>query len=453
MQTIINFQNKNKNLINYKKWFSKSLEKKIDALEILFNENKNLNIILEENKINEYVKSDLFSFIVRGLYKNKKTSIYLEKISDEMIDEVLETLKKQIEILSLKEKDFIFDGSSASYTFVEPILFDFAKIPIQEKYNLLFDFKKKLFEKSRFLTKIESISYEENIFHKKIVNSKGVDLEEKESYACLVAVCIFQKDKNIEEIVKYFPVKKFSSFDIEKYVEEIISLGERKLGALSLKSGSYPVVFSNEMFSKLLSSFSDIFSGNQAYRKLSKLLGKEKQKIASSKVTIIDDPFFSESFFPSAFDDEGVPCQNKYIIKEGVFQQFIHNLKTSNIFKTKPTGNFFDGSISMNNCYLNKGEKTFKEMISPIDKGVYIDYLIGLHAGVNSISGDFSVQASGFKIEKGKLTSPIKMIVVSGNFFDILTNLKEIANDFVFKISGFGSASVYVGDLTIAGEK
>ncbi|MBP3059348.1 TldD/PmbA family protein [Texas Phoenix palm phytoplasma] len=451
MQTNINL--KNENLIDYKKWFLKSFEKKIDALEILLNDNKTLNIILEDNKINEYIKSDLFSVIIRGLYQNKKTSIYLEKINDEIIDEVLETLKKQIEILSFPEKDFIFDGSDSSYHTVEPILFDFVNVPMEQKYNLLFEFEKKLFEKSRFLTKIESISYEENFFHKKIVNSKGLDLEEKESYACLSAVCIFKKDKNIEEIVKYFPVKKFSSFDIDKYVEEIISLGESKLGALSLSSGSYPVVFSNEMFSKLLSSFSDIFSGNQAYQKLSKLLGKENQKIASSKVTIIDDPLFSDSFFKSTFDDEGVPCKNKYIIKEGIFKQFIHNLRTSNIFKTEPTGNFFDGYISMSNCYLKKGTKSFKEMISSIDDGVYIDYLIGLHAGVNSISGDFSIQASGFKIEKGNLISPFKMVVVSGNFFDILINLKEIANDFVFKFSGFGSSSVYVGDLTIAGEK
>ncbi|MGM1458907.1 MAG: metallopeptidase TldD-related protein, partial [Columbia Basin potato purple top phytoplasma] len=70
----------------------------------------------------------------------------------------------------------------------------------------------------------------------------------------------------------------------------------------------------------------------------------------------------------------------------------------------------------------------------------------------DNISGDFSLQAAGFKIEQGKITSPVKMLVISGNFFDILLNLKDIANDLVFRTSGFGSPSVYVGDLTIAGE-
>lgn len=102
--------------------------------------------------------------------------------------------------------------------------------------------------------------------------------------------------------------------------------------------------------------------------------------------------------------------------------------------------------------YLEKGEQTFEEMITSINEGVYIDYIIGFHAGINDISGDFSLQAAGFKIEKGKITKPVKMIIVSGNFFDILLNLKGISNDLVFQFSGFGSPSVYAGDLTIAGE-
>ena len=90
-------------------------------------------------------------------------------------------------------------------------------------------------------------------------------------------------------------------------------------------------------------------------------------------------------------------------------------------------------------------------MIQPIDEGIYITDLIGLHAGVKTVSGDFSLQAAGFLIEKGKLSRPVKMIVVSGNFFEMIEQIEGIGNDLKFDIEGVGSPSVYIKSLSISG--
>lgn len=449
------------NKINYDKWFQISAIKKFDALEIQTYQSKTLTISSEDglNIINTHIASELITLTIKGLYQNKKVQCYLEKINnfnDEMIEKVLENLKEKAEIVNFKEKDFIFAGSDI-YAEIPIKNFDFTSIPIQKKYNLLLEFEKEILNKSRYLKNIDQIDYSETIYLETLINSKGLYLEDKGSFAEISAVCIFGKKENnssIKEIYQNFIERTFFDIDISKYAQKIISLGESKIGSRSIKSKSYPTVFSNEIFASLLNCFSGIFSGESAYRNLTKLKGKEGQLVAAPCVTIIDDPLCLESLFQSNFDDEGVACFSKKIIFNGVFQQFIHNLKTANIFNNRSTGNFFNGSVAMNNCYLQKGEKTLTEMISSIQEGVYIDYLIGLHAGIDTISGDFSLQAEGFKIEKGETTYPIKMIVVSGNFFEMLKNIKDIANDFVFKTSKlFGSASVYVGDLMIAGEK
>ncbi|TVY12382.1 metallopeptidase TldD-related protein [Candidatus Phytoplasma pini] len=438
------------NYINYKKWFQKSLQYNFDSLEIIFNEKQSLNITLEDTNISKHTKSDLILFTIKGLYKNKKSVISLEKINDNMIDDVLQILKNKTEILTSKEKDFIFEGSLV-YPSIRQDNFDFTQIDLKEKYNLLFALKEKLFESS-YLKIIDSIDYYEKSFKHHLVNSKGLILEESGSFAAIYATCVFQKDNDITEITKVLAVKKFENFDISKFAKEIVNLGERKVGAKSLISQTYSVVFSNEIFADLLEIFSNIFNGMRAYRGLTKLKDQEGKQIASTKVTLIDDPLSEEAFSQHRFDDEGVACYTKSIVEKGFFKQFVHNLKTAHIFQTKPTGNGFDDSISMGNFYLKKGDKSLEEIISPINNGVYIDYLIGLHAGVNDINGDFSIQAGGFRIEKGIITTPVKLIVVSGNFLDILQNIKAIANDFIFQTSGFGSASVYVGELSIAGE-
>ena len=100
----------------------------------------------------------------------------------------------------------------------------------------------------------------------------------------------------------------------------------------------------------------------------------------------------------------------------------------------------------------NEIKITFDELIKDIKDGVYITDLVGLHAGVKAVSGEFSLQASGQKIVDGKLDHAVKMIVVSGNFFDMMNHIKGIANDLKFELSGIGSPSIYVESLMIGGE-
>ena len=94
-------------------------------------------------------------------------------------------------------------------------------------------------------------------------------------------------------------------------------------------------------------------------------------------------------------------------------------------------------------------------MISDIEFGVYVISLQGLHAGIDAISGDFSLQCYGYLIEGGKLGKPVSQITVSGNYFELLKEIEAIANDFEFSLIASdytGSGSVKIKSLTISGE-
>ena len=89
--------------------------------------------------------------------------------------------------------------------------------------------------------------------------------------------------------------------------------------------------------------------------------------------------------------------------------------------------------------------------------GVYITSVEGMHAGANPITGDFSLAASGFRIEDGKKTTPVKSITVSGNFFSLLKDITAVGEDLKFSpfalgASRCGSPSVLVREMTIAGK-
>ena len=88
--------------------------------------------------------------------------------------------------------------------------------------------------------------------------------------------------------------------------------------------------------------------------------------------------------------------------------------------------------------------------------GLLINQLTGLHAGTNLVSGDFSLSAEGFRIEKGIISHPVEQITVAGNFYDLLQQVAQVGSDLFFDLPGslgqIGCPSLLIKELAISGE-
>ena len=200
---------------------------------------------------------------------------------------------------------------------------------------------------------------------------------------------------------------------------------------------------------------SNIFSAEAVQKNISKLKGKLNEPVASSIVTLVDDPFLKDGLANSSFDDEGVPTSYKEIIQDGILKTYLYNLKTAYKDGVSSTGNGVKGSykgtvgISSFNLYIKPSDKSFDKMIENIKEGIFITDFAGLHSGLNTISGDFSLAGEGFYIKDGKIDRPLNQITISGNFFELLKNIKDIANDIKFSFSSVGSPSIMVEGLKV----
>ncbi|MFH0767305.1 MAG: metallopeptidase TldD-related protein [Bacillota bacterium] len=434
----------------YQNWIDLGLAKGLSDLEVFAVRNKTLKLTVYQNKLDQHVQSDVEVVTIRGIYENKLSTVRVENLSDANVDQLLDQLIENAKALTVVEPAIIYEGSK-SYPEVKDERYDFGSVPIIKKIDMLKKLEQNILA-NEFVTQVQTSMYQEIDSKTTLVNSKGLHLSRHNTYAYTYAIGVFQKDEDIKTAYDIKLAKRFDEFDVNEMAETTIKKGVAKLGGSSIPSGSYPVVFSNEMFGDILEVFTPIFSGEAAYRNMTSLKDKVNQKIAGNDISLIDDPLHPEAHFKTGFDDEGVACSKRYVVENGVFKGFNHNLKTASIFKKEPTGNSFHGGISTTNFYLDPQNKDFNTLISDIKNGVYITDMIGLHAGVNTVSGEFSLQASGLKIKDGKLDHPVKMIVISGNFFDAINHVKGIGSDLKFGLSGVGSPSVYIESLMIGGE-
>lgn len=434
----------------YTKWIEIGKQKGLTDLEVFATRNKSLSLTVYQGKLDSHVQSDVEQVTIRGIFEGKLSTVRFENLSLTNVEHMLDRLIENAKALTVVEPAIIYEGSP-SYPEVKEERFDFGSIPVTTKIDMLKDLEQRIL-KHPLVSQVQTSTYQEIDTKTTLINSKGLHLTRQNTYAYAYSIGVFKKDDDIKTSYDIKLVKDFNDFNVDDMVEKTITQGVAKLGGKSIPTQAYPVVFSNEMFADILQVFSSIFSGEAAYRNLTALKDKVGEQVFGQNITLIDDPLHPDSHFKIPFDDEGVACQRREVIKDGVFQGFNHNLKTASIFKKEPTGNGFHGSISPTNLYLEPSKTSFDDMINVIEDGVYITDLVGLHAGVKTVSGDFSLQASGRKIVNGKLDHAVKMIVVSGNFFDMMNHVKGIASDLRFDLSGIGSPAVYVESLMIGGE-
>lgn len=294
-----------------------------------------------------------------------------------------------------------------------------------------------------------------------IYNSKGLDLHHSNQASGLVVVGVVS---NGQEMSNDYQIKlgKLDEMDTNELVKKAVDGAKEKLGGDVAPTGQYPVVFSPEAMSSLLGVYSSIFNSESAQKGLSKLANAEGEVIAAPCVTLVDDPFHKDNPEPINFDAEGSPTHKKAVIENGKLNTLLYNLKTAAVAGKKTTGNAskggYDAAVGIRpfTMYLEGGNMTEDELLAKAGNGVMITSLGGLHAGADAISGDFSLQSSGYMIENGKKAGYIKSFTVAGNFYDLLKNIVALADNCklprAMGMTTFGSPTVLVDGLSIAGK-
>lgn len=294
-----------------------------------------------------------------------------------------------------------------------------------------------------------------------ICNSKGLDVSSDHVLSALMVNAVVQSDG--EKVNDYqLKLDRLENIDVSALTAKAAKTALSKLGGEPAPTGVYPVVFDPEAMSSLLETFSDIFSGEYAQKGLSRLGGLLGQQIAAAGVSLVDDPAHPDNPMPMAFDSEGSPTSKKYVIQKGVLNTLLHNLKTANLAGVSTTGNGaksrYDSPVGIMpfTMYLEPGSQSREALLQMAGQGVYIRTLSGLHAGANAVTGDFSLQSEGYRIENGQLTTHVKSFTVAGNFYDLLKNIVAVGNDLELPSptdkTAFGSPTVLVKDLSVAGK-
>lgn len=291
----------------------------------------------------------------------------------------------------------------------------------------------------------------------RIVNTFGMDKRYTATYGVAYTMPVAGEGPSTAsgfavQVGRGFPALDAKALGTEA-AEEAVSM----LHAAPVPSGQYRVIIHYRAMADLLETFAPAFSAENVQKDLSVYKDKLNETVAAPCVTITDDSLREDGVASRPFDAEGVPGGTHAVIEGGVLKTFLHNLKTAKKDGVRSTGNASKAGyaapirVSPTNFYIQAGKSNLEQLMKDIGDGLLIKEVDGLHAGADAVSGDFSLSAKGFTIKDGKKDRPVEQITVAGNFFTMLKQIRAVGSDLTFPQGAFGSPSVDVGKLSVAG--
>ncbi|MCX6639540.1 MAG: TldD/PmbA family protein [bacterium] len=329
-----------------------------------------------------------------------------------------------------------------------------ASIPIEWKLKTAKEMEAIAMAYDKRITNSNGASVSDGESESVIANSNGIVHSYMSSFCSLSCSPVAEENDKKQTNYWYSSKRFFKELDSpESVAKEAARRTVLMLGAVKPKTQQVPVVFDPQMAASLMGIIFYSLNGDSIMKRSSFMVDKLGQKIATDKLTMIDDALMKRGLGSQPIDDEGIPTTTKVVIDQGVLKMYFYDGYSAHKAGTQPTGNARRGyastpSIGAWNLYLKAGEQTPEEIIRSVDNGLYLTRTMGF--GVNMVNGDFSRGAAGLWIEKGELTYPVEEATIAGNILDMLNNIPMIGNDLVFR-SSYAAPTLRIDNLTVSG--
>ena len=286
------------------------------------------------------------------------------------------------------------------------------------------------------------VSLVDQIQHVRIINSEGLDITDGRPLIKLVCFAVAEHTQKREAGycggggrvgLEYFQ-DVFTPGEIgREAAKEALHL----LEAIPPPAGEMPVVLAPGHSGVLIhEAVGHLLEADFNRKKTSIFWDKMGTQVSLPTLTIYDDPTLPSFRGSYNVDDEGTIPQKTPLIVKGELVGLLQDRLSSRLMGLPLTGHGRRQDYTciplprMSNTYIDKGEHDPEEILKSVDKGFYAKKYQG---GQVEDSGKFTFSvSSGFLIENGRLTSPVKQATLIGTNIDILNKIEKVGSDLQF---------------------
>jgi TldD protein len=221
---------------------------------------------------------------------------------------------------------------------------------------------------------------------------------------------------------------------LEKEIEASCEAALAKLDAPKVKGGEYTVILDPRLAGVFIhEAFGHLSEGDNVYEdenlKKVMVLGRE---FGPPSLNVYDSGLSKGLRGYLVYDDEGVPTEKTYLIREGKLVGRLHSRETAGKMGERATGNArsidyrYPPVCRMRTTCIEPGRATFEDMVAGTKLGVYAVMASG--GQTNGEMFTFTA-ADAFMIRDGKLAERVRDVTLTGNVFKTLKDIDMLGDD------------------------
>ena len=331
-----------------------------------------------------------------------------------------------------------------------------AELTTDRKVALALDLEARAVTRDPRVTKVDVVQYGDAVSRVAIASTTGMAAEYERTDCWCVVVTLAEQDGETQTGFSFRVGRALEELGWEGVADEAVERSTRMLGAVKPPTMKVPVLLDPFAGSSFLGVLAGALSAEAAQKGRSLFAELVGQQVGSEALTLVDDGRLLSGPAASPFDDEGVPTGRTELLTRGTLNGFLHDTYTAHRGGTSSTGNAKRGGyrtapgVGVSNFYVEPGVMDLTELLAEANGGVLIQDVSGVHSGANPISGEFSVGATGLRIEGDALGEPLREMTIASTIPDMLRAVNAVGSDLRF-FTSVGVPSILIGEMTVAG--
>lgn len=303
---------------------------------------------------------------------------------------------------------------------------------------------------------IEAADYADSVAASAVVSTAGIRTAGIEGGCYLSAASLAAEGDDVQTGFGFSVARAPGTLELDVAAADAVERAVRLLGARKAPTGRLTVVLDPFVTAQFLGIVGATLNAEYVLKGRSLFADRLGDDVASSILTLVDDPTDAAAFSATEADGEGLATRRNVLIDGGRLAMFAQNSYTGRRMGTPSTASAVRGYSSTPGvgCValsLAPGVSPPDELIAGVDDGLLVQDVAGLHSGVNVVSGDLSTGASGLRIRNGAVAEPVREVTIASTIQRMLRDVRAVGDDVTQLPMNASGVTLVIDDVTMSG--
>lgn len=332
------------------------------------------------------------------------------------------------------------------------------RTPVDDKVALALELERRVRAADPRIEGVRTATYGDSHGEAALATSTGIAVGSRATRASLGVTALARDGDETQAGSGSDSAREPAGLDLDGVADDAVERATVLLGARQAPSQRLTIVLEPRLAASLLGIVGGTLTADRALKGRSPFSDRLGEAIATPALTLVDDPTDARSLAARSHDGEGLACRRNVLIDGGQAERLLYDSWSARRTggDARSTASAVRGvrstpGVGCQALQVLPGDRSADDLLAEVDRGLFVHTFSGLHSGVNAISGDFSVGASGLMVRDGALAEPVREVTVASTLQRLLLGLRAVGSDLEWTPGGTGSATLVIDDVSLSG--